>query len=363
MKIAILGTRGIPNNYGGFEQCAENLSAGLVQNGYKVYVYSVDNHKYTKNKFKGVNIIKKWCPENRIGSAAHFIYDFICLRDALSKNFDVIFEFGYQSVAISYLLLSIKDSIIITNMDGLEWKRAKWSVFVKIITKWFERVAAKNSTFLISDNNGIKNYLKNKYSVDSTMIPYGADEVLSAPSLIKNYNQTPFSYFLLISRLEPENSIEIILDGYLKSKICNPFIVVGSTDTTHGKFLKYKYKSTQVIFLGSIFNKGHLDSLRRFAKCYFHGHSVGGTNPALLEAMAASSFIFAHDNVFNRDVLEHNAFYFRNDIEIKEMLLNFDNLELSKAAMIDNNIKKIRNKYSHSIITNKYIDLIKKVTS
>ena len=362
MKIAILGTRGIPNNYGGFEQCAEHLSVGLVENGYDVTVYSVGNHPYNKNQFKGVNIIKKWCPENKIGSAAHFIYDFICLRDALRKNFDVIFEFGYQSVAISFMLLSIKDSIIVTNMDGLEWKRAKWSPFVKKITKWFERIAAKKSTFLISDNQGIQDYLKHKYNVESNLISYGADEVFPDQTLIKYYDVEPFSYFLLIARLEPENNIELILDGYVNSKIDFPFIVVGNHTTPYGDFLKDKYRNKGIIFLGGIFNKEHLDSLRGFAKCYFHGHSVGGTNPALLEAMAARSFIFAHDNVFNRDVLEHNAFFFNNAKEIKEMLLNFNNLAVKKDEMLDNNIKKIRNKYSHKNITKQYIDLIKAVT-
>ena len=349
MKIAILGTRGIPNNYGGFEQCAEHLSVGLVKSGYEVTVYSVNSHVYNKNKFKGVTIIKKWCPENKIGSAAHFIYDFICLRDALKKNFDVIFEFGYQSVAISFMLLSIKDSIIITNMDGLEWKRAKWSFFVKKITKWFERVAAQKSPFLISDNKGIQDYLKKEYNVESRMIPYGADEVFPDPSFIRNYNVTLFSYFLIIARLEPENNIEIILDGYLKSEIDFPFIVVGNTETLYGRFLKDKYKESGVVFLGSIFNKQHLDSLRGFAKCYFHGHSVGGTNPGLLEAMAAKSFIFAHENVFNRNVLEDNALFFNNDIDIK------------KSEMIDNNSAKIRNKYSHKNIIKQYIDLINEV--
>ena len=361
MKIAILGTRGIPNNYGGFEQCAEHLSVGLVEKGYDVTVYSVNTHPYNKNQFKGVNIIKKWCPENKIGSAAHFLYDFICLRDALKKNFNVIFEFGYQSVAISFVLLSIKDSIIVTNMDGLEWKRAKWSPFVKKITKWFERIAAKNSTFLISDNKGIQDYLKQKYNVESRMIPYGADEVAPDHSFIKCYNVTPFSYFLIIARLEPENNIEIILDGYVKSKIDSPFLVVGDTETTYGNFLEDKYKDSGTIFLGSIFNKEHLDSLRGFAQCYFHGHSVGGTNPALLEAMAAKAFIFAHDNVFNRDVLGNNAFFFNNATEIKEMLLNFNNLAVKKVEMIDNNSKKIKNKYSHKNITEQYIDLIKEV--
>ena len=362
MKIAILGTRGIPNNYGGFEQCAEHLSVGLVQNGYDVTVYSVDSHPYNKNQFKKVNILKKWCPENKIGSAAHFIYDFICLRDALKKDFDVIFEFGYQSVAISFMLLSIKDSIIITNMDGLEWKRAKWSPFVKKITKWFERIAAKNSTFLISDNKGMQDYLKQRYNVESSLIPYGADEVFANYSFIKYYNVEPFLYFLLIARLEPENNIEMILDGYVKSKIDLPFLVIGNPETKYGSFLKDKYKDSGAIFLGSIFNKGHLDSLRGFAKCYFHGHSVGGTNPSLLEAMAAKSFIFAHDNVFNRDVLGHNAFFFNSAKEIKEMLLDFNNLALKKGDMVDNNSRGIKNKYSHKNITEQYIDLIKAVS-
>ncbi|MEC7863980.1 MAG: DUF1972 domain-containing protein [Bacteroidota bacterium] len=361
MKIAILGTRGIPNNYGGFEQCAEHLSVGLVENGYDVTVYSVNTHAYNKNQFKGVNIIKKWCPENKIGSAAHFIYDFICLRDALKKDFDVIFEFGYQSAAISFVLLSIKDSIIVTNMDGLEWKRTKWSPFVKKITKWFESIAAKNSPFLISDNKGIQDYLKEKNNVESSLIPYGADEVDPDQSFIKHYNVKPFSYFLLIARLEPENNIEIILDGYVKSKIDSLFLVVGNTETTYGNFLKDKYKDSGAVFLGGVFNKEHLDGLRGFAQGYFHGHSVGGTNPALLEAMAAKAFIFAHDNVFNRDVLEHNAFFFNTAEEIKKMLLNFNNLALKKAEMVANNRKKIKNQYSHKNIIEQYINLIKEV--
>lgn len=362
MKIAILGTRGIPNNYGGFEQFAEHLSVGLVKSGYDVTVYSVNTHIYSKDKFKGVTIIKKWCPEGIIGSAAHFIYDFICLRDALKKNFDVIFEFGYQSVSISYMLLTIRDSIIITNMDGLEWQRAKWSFFVKKITKWFERVAVEKSPFLISDNKGIQDYLKKEYNVESRMIPYPADEVLPDPSFIEKYNISKFSYFLIIARLEPENNIEVILDGYLKSKTLLPFIVIGNTQTQYGKLLKEKYKKNSVIFLGSIFNKEHLDSFRGFSKCYFHGHSVGGTNPALLEAMAAKSFICAHDNVFNRDVLEENAIFFTNDMEIAEILLNFNNLALKKKEMIDNNSAKISNIYSHKNIIKQYIDLINEVT-
>jgi len=363
MKIAILGTRGIPNNYGGFEQCAEHLSVGLVENGYDVTVYSVDSHNYQDKVFKGVNIIKKWCPEDKVGSAAHFIYDFICLKDALKKEFDVIFEFGYQSVALSFGLLSFKESVIATNMDGLEWKRAKWSPFVKLLTKWFERIAAEKSTILISDNKGIQEYLKQKYNKESTMIPYGADKVIAKEVFLKEYNVKSQSFFSLIARLEPENNIEMILDGYLISESSLPFLVIGNTATKYGNYLQKKYNDYRIIFLGSIFNKDHLDSLRKFSKVYFHGHSVGGTNPALLEAMAASSFVFAHDNVFNRDVLENNAFFFKSSNEVQKLLNRFEEIEKSKDEKIANNSAKIESKYSHHHITNQYIKLIEQITS
>ena len=362
MKIAILGTRGIPNNYGGFEQCAENLSVSLVENGYDVTVYSTDSHPYQSKIFKGVNIIKKYCPENNIGSAAHFIYDFICLKDALKKEFDVIFEFGYQSVAISFVLLPIKKSVIVTNMDGLEWKRAKWSPYVKKLTKWFEKIASKKSTFLISDNKGIQDYIKQKYNKDSVMIPYGADKVNPTKELLTKYNVKIEEYFLLIARLEPENNIEMILDGFLISESPISFLVVGNTETSYGKYLQDKYIQGNIVFLGSVFNKEHLDSLRKFAKVYFHGHSVGGTNPALLEAMAAQAFIFAHNNVFNRDVLEDNAFYFNNSNEVQQLLNCLKDIEKSKKEKISNNSIKIDNDYSHQNITNQYIDLIEKIS-
>ena len=362
MKIAILGTRGIPNNYGGFEQCAENLSVGLVENGYDVTVYSIDSHPYQSKIFKGVNIIKKYCPENKIGSAAHFIYDFICLKDALKKDFDVIFEFGYQSVAISFALLPIKKSVIVTNMDGLEWKRAKWSPFVKKLTKWFEKLASEKSTFLISDNKGIQDYIKQRYNKESVMIPYGADKVIPKKEFLTKYNVTIQDYFLLIARLEPENNIEMILDGYLSSESPTRFLVVGNTETFYGKYLMDKYIQSDIVFLGSIFNKEPLDSLRKFAKVYFHGHSVGGTNPALLEAMAAQAFIFAHNNVFNRDVLQDNAFFFKNSNEVQQLLNCLKDIEKSKKEKISNNSIKIDNEYLHQHITKQYINLIEKIS-
>ena len=136
-KIAILGTKGVPNNYGGFEQFADFLSRKLVKRGYDVTVYNP--HYYdVGTDYKGVNIIYCWCPEKTFGSGiGNIIFDFLCLLDSFKRNFDLIFELGYQSVALSYIFLPIKRLKIVTNMDGIEWQRSKWGKFQKIfIKKW-----------------------------------------------------------------------------------------------------------------------------------------------------------------------------------------------------------------------------------
>ena len=361
MKIAILGSRGIPNKYGGFEQFAEYVSVGMVNSGHEVTVYSPHFHEYKKNRFKGVHIIHKKCFESKLGSSAHFFYDYICLKDALQKDYDIILELGYQSVAISYLLLPIKKSIIVTNMDGLEWKRDKWSPLVKKITKWFEKLGAEKSHYLVSDNKGIKDYLFNAYGKVSDMIPYGA-EVFSTPTLedLKVYGLHPHKYFVLIARLEPENNIEAVLDGYIKSNSTYKFIVIGNSNTAYGSTLKEKYIDSGVNFIGGVYNINILNNIRFHAKAYFHGHSVGGTNPSLLEAMASSAFIVAHDNIFNTSVLNDSAVYFKNKDDIASILTRIEQGDFERKNMINKNIQKIENIYSWSLITSQYLELFER---
>ena len=144
MKIAFLGTKGIPNNYGGFEQFAEYLSVRLVALGHQVTVYNPSFHAYQATEFKGVTIKKIYSPEKWIGGAANFIYDHLCLKDALRQGFDLIYEAGYHSVAFSYKLLSVrklKSPVLITNMDGLEWKRSKWNFWVRKLIRKLEAIA------------------------------------------------------------------------------------------------------------------------------------------------------------------------------------------------------------------------------
>jgi len=356
LKIAIIGTRGIPNKYGGFEQFAEKLSIGLVEREHDVTVYNPHFHEYKLKNYNNVIIRRIYSPEKIIGSSANYLYDFLSLKDALKNNFDLIYECGYQSSSFSYLLLPINNSIVITNMDGLEWQRSKWNRIVKFLTKLSEKIAVKKSHFLLADNEGIREYYIKYFNKDSFMIPYGA-EIFNTPNekMLLKYNLEKYSYFLNIARLEPENNVETIIVGLIKSSSNIPLIIVGNTNTKYGSYLEKKYSNNgKVIFLGGIYDTELINNLRHFSKIYFHGHSVGGTNPALLEAMACGSYIVAHDNQFNRNVLPINSDFFKSSDDIKNLVESIDSKESRITALRKNNVFQIESKYSWSNIIDQY---------
>ena len=364
MKIAFISTRGIPNNYGGFEQFAEYISVGLAQRGHEVVVYSPKFHPYQEDTYKGVRLKHIYSPETWMGSSVgSFFYDFASLCDALKKeDFDIIYEAGYTSIIPAYIWFNVKKRkrpIFTTNMDGLENKRSKFSPMVRRFLDWEEKMAVKYSHYLIADNMGIHDYYKEKYGKESKFLAYGADihDDFKAEYL-EEFGLKSEEYYILIARLEPENNIVMAIEGYLHSKENGrrPLIVVGKTNTPHGKELVEKYGNERnVEFVGGIYDFKKLDSVRHFSKAYFHGHSVGGTNPSLLEAMAAGCFIFAHDNIFNRAVLKENAFYYLSADKVTEYLNRIDTIaEGSKIQYTARNIEVIRNEYSWESLIDKH---------
>lgn len=356
MKVAILGTRGIPNNHGGFEQFSEYLSRHLVESGHEVYVYNSHNHPYTEKIWQGVHLIHKYDPEFKLGTFGQFIYDFNCILDSRNRNFDIILQLGYTSSSVWGWMLP-RNSIIATNMDGLEWKRSKYSKYVQMFLKHAEKWAVKTSDHLIADSIGIKNYLETKYKREAQFIAYGAHLFdLAEKGILADYDLEPFLYNMLIARLEPENNIETILDGVVKSSTNKLFLVIGKHNTKYGEYLKTKYKKSKTIkFMGGIYNQEHLNNLRYWSNIYFHGHSVGGTNPSLLEAMATNCFIVAHDNIFNRSVLQSNALYFSTAKDISRFL----NLEKSDYnELVVNNRKAIETQYSWPLINRQYEEFL-----
>lgn len=354
IRIGILGTRGIPNRYGGFEQCAEKLAEGLVKKGHSVWVYNSHNHEYKDDKWNDVHIIHCYDPERSIGTAGQFIYDLNCINDARKREFDVLLQLGYTSNSIWHRRWP-KNCPNVVNMDGLEWKRSKYSNRVQKFLKRAERWAALNADVLIADSVGIEKYLKEEYNKPSHYIAYGAD-VFESPheGVLESYRLEPFQYNMLIARMEPENNIEMIIKGHIHSGTGRPLLIVGKTDNKYGSYLMNAYKhKPEVRFLGGIYDTVVIDNLRYFSHLYFHGHSVGGTNPSLIEAMGCNAMIAANDNLFNKGVLGEDAFYFANDEDIVQIIRTVTS-KAEHSKMLQNNIRKIRVQYNWEHITDEY---------
>jgi glycosyltransferase involved in cell wall biosynthesis len=354
MRIGIIGTRGIPNHYGGFEQFAEYLATDLVKKDCEVYVYNSSNHPYQEKTFKGVHVIHCNDPEKRMGTIGQFIYDMNCILDSRKRNLDIILQLGYTSSSI-WSFLFPKKSLIITNMDGLEWKRSKYTYFVRRFLNYAERLAINHSNYLIADSEGIKKYIDDKYKKDSKFIAYGSNLVSNIDeTILDKFNLQKLKYHMLLARIEPENNIETILDGVVFSETKTPFLVIGDyTKNSFGKRIKEKYQDHKhIIFLGSIYNREELNCLRHCCNLYFHGHSVGGTNPSLLEAMGSGNLIIAHNNIFNKAVLKEDGFYFYTPEDVSFYLKN-KNKE-NETLKIENNKLKIKNEYDINKINNSY---------
>lgn len=364
MKIAITGTRGVPNHYGGLEQFAERVSELLVKKGHHVVVYNPHYHPYKEKSFRGVEVIHKWNPEKKIGGWGNFIYDYLCLKHAVSIGCDAILVCGYTTASVSFFVVPFKKSKIITNIDGLEWKRSKLSPLVQKATRWFEKIAVTKSHAVISDNPGIEEYVEKHYpGTRSFMIEYAADLYESKNNeALKKFNLEPYKYNIMICRLEPENNIEIILDGVVKSKSELKMYICARNDHKYGQYLIEKYKNEKrIVFLGWVGGQNVLNDLRNYSALYFHGHSVGGTNPSLLEAMAGGALIASHGNVFNKNVLRQNAVFFINPDEVAAIIDSNETVQQQRKQFIENNIQRIKSYYNWQNIADMYDDMFKKV--
>jgi glycosyltransferase involved in cell wall biosynthesis len=359
MKIAITGTRGIPNRYGGFEQFAQKLSVGLAAKGHEVWVYNTKSHHYKEPKYRGVSIVSKPSPERLMGSSANYLYDFTCLRDAIQHQADVILECGFASAAPSYPFLNLKKTRLVTQMDGMEWKRVKWGKQTRRIIRKSIVKTIRYSDALVCDHPEILKFYAMNYGLQPIYIPYGAD-IMGAgdKAVLEAFKLLTGHYYLVIARLEPENNIRNIIQGYLAAELDDPLIVVGDYKGKYGRQIQREFSvNQQIIFAGGIYHEESLDNLRHFSKALIQGHSVGGTNPSLLEAMAAGARIIAHDNPFNRYILEEDSPYFKSREELTLLLREMENRMPSSQEMIRNNQEKIRTDYQWVDIIKRYEDL------
>ncbi|HEV2352803.1 MAG TPA: DUF1972 domain-containing protein [Puia sp.] len=353
MRIGILGTRGIPNAYGGFEQFAQYLALGLHRRGHEVYVYNSSDHPHREPEWNGVNIVhcRDW--EDKIGTAGQFLYDLNCIRDARKRRYDVLLQLGYTSSSIWHRLWPDR-AINVINMDGLEWKRSKYSRLTRKFLRKAEEWAVKHGDILVADSIGIRDYILAEYGISSVYIPYGAEiPEKFDPEVPARYGLVSGGYSLLMARMEPENNIEMVIRGWMDSQKTRPLVLVGNPRNSFGQYLVRTYKDEQLRFIGAIYESDVINALRHYSALYLHGHSVGGTNPSLLEAMACGCVIAAHDNPFNRAILGDQTYYFSSAKQVCDALRTTNN-EKETMGWQEKNIQKIRDIYSWDKIIGDY---------
>lgn len=316
--VSIVGVRGIPNQYGGFERLVEVLAPFLVARGHAVTVYCDAAEAIPADCWQGVNRI--FIPRRLQGAAGTLSYDLASFMRVPVGSVALLFGYG---TALFQPILKLRGIPHAVNMDGIEWQRAKWGPAARLWLRANERIAATLADILIADHPEIAASIASRFERTAEMIAYGvtlqaeqAASELTHP-LLDRYGKGQFH--LIIARAEPENQCRLLLEAWLASGAARPMLVIGRFDSTdYGRSLMADFP--QVHFAGPVYDVPVLNVLRRRALTYLHGHSVGGTNPSLIEAMAAGGLVVAHDNPFNRWVLGAGGPYFRDVPDLAAIL-------------------------------------------
>jgi glycosyltransferase involved in cell wall biosynthesis len=312
-KIRIVGTRGVPASHGGFEVFADQLSRHLITKGWKVTVYCQEEGKGSPWRDEWLGVERIHIPVNKSGPFGTVIFDWLSNWDA-ARYKELCLTCGYNTAIFSALfrLRGIKNVI---SMDGIDWMRSKWGPVSKTWLWLNERAACWLGNHLIADHPEIKRHLSTRTSPNKiTTIVQGAEPlgpVSETP--LAQWGLEPGRYCTLIARPEPENSIMEIVRGFSLKPRGMKLLILGKYDKSDAFQKKIlDLASDEVVFAGAIYDKLVVHSLRFYCAIYFHGHRVGGTNPSMLEAMAARNAIIAHDNRFNRWALGETARYFKD---------------------------------------------------
>lgn len=310
MKIAIIGSRGIPAHYGGFETFAHELAPRLVTLGHEVTVYC--RKGYTgdppPDSFEGVRLIHAPYLRNRsLETPSHELFSIL---DSIRRRFDAYYVLGTRS-SILYVPLRLTGRKVIVHTDGIEWKRRKWGRAGRAYLKASEWIAARLAAqVLVTDAQAMRRHYLKRYRRDSRCIPYGAPVVSGADlSPLAARGLQEGDYHLVVCRLEPENNVDAIVRGFVASGSPRELVIVGSTNylTRYHRDLR-DLATPKVRFFGAVYGS-ELQALRVGAFSYIHGHEVGGTNPSLLEAMGCGARVLALDTEFNREALADTGYY------------------------------------------------------
>ncbi|NUO09129.1 MAG: DUF1972 domain-containing protein [Candidatus Brocadia sp.] len=355
LKIVVIGSRGIPCTYGGFETFAERLAVELVERGHSITVYGQyeEGKNVIHESYKGVECLNLRSPAKKA-----FQKPILSLKStfhSIKLKPDIALFLGVSAAPFCFInrLAGMKTVI---NLDGLEWKRTKWSCLGRFYLRISEWLATKACHVIVADSQALIDIYRGLYSIDSVFIPYGADVLTSVPSdALNDFGLERGKYVLQSCRLEPENNVHLIIEAYLKSKMAMPLVILG--DAPMGDKYKEKLRlmaNGKVRFLGAIYGPAYKQIVAH-SGLYVHSHEVGGTNPSLLEAMAVGKAPLYLDVTFNREVAGEVGFPFPKDAAV--LATHLDNLlqrldEVQARADQARNI--IKERYSWSSVVDAY---------
>lgn len=322
MRIAIIGTVGVPANYGGFETLVENIIGENCSDNIEYIVYcSTKSYSRKLDEYKGARLKYIRLKANGIQS---ILYDIISIFKA-KKEADVLLILGVSGCMILPLVRIVSRKKIIVNIDGLEHKRDKWGRWVRRFLKFSEKMAVRYADIIIADNRAIQDYVGIEYGVESELIAYGGDHVIcdtqnEDDKILGKFNLSSTKYSFALCRIEPENNVHLVLEAYSRTE--KRLVFVGNwNNSNYGKELLEKYGKYDNMTLASpIYDLLILNVLRSNCDLYIHGHSAGGTNPSLVEAMFFAKPILAFDCSYNRETTENAAYYFA-DVDMLNQII------------------------------------------
>ncbi len=363
-KIGIVGARGIAN-YGGFETFVAELAPRLVKKGFKVYC-SCEKDEKTPQEYEGVTLsyFPFHMPSNyNFRKILEFFYD-IYFGFIFSFKCDSIYFLGPTANIFTFFpRIFGKKSFI--NMGGVEWERSKFSKTEQSLLKLFFKLSAIGSNHIIIDNKKLINYIDEKYHHKVIFITYGVEELPKVEwnqNIIDSYTKSkvyPDDYWLAVVRLEPNNNVETILNGFIKSESNKSLAIIGdfSCEEDYEKTLQSILNDNhekKIIFTGGIYDQDHLNMFRQNCFGYIHAHSIGGTNPSLLETMIMKNIIIAHDNEFNREVTDNSTLFYLDSNDLKDKIESIEMNNHKYSDFKNEAFNHAKNGYSWDKITEEY---------
>ena len=361
LKIAIIGSRGYPYVYSGYETLVKELSERLVKSGHHVRVYchrKLFNEK--PKKVNGINLIYTPSVNSKVFSQLYnsfFSFVHVCF-----SNCDVVLVVNSANGPFGLLTKIFRKKTCI-NVDGLEWLRPKWKGFGSLYFKFASKLSTIFFDEIITDSKEMNKVYKGKFGVNSTVIAYGPSMTkINRINILEKFNINKKQYYLIVGRLIPDNNSKLIIEGFLKSNSNKSIVVVGDVPykDDYAKDVK-KLSSKKVIFTGYLYDQVDLTTLYKNCYAYIHGHQYGGTNPTMINALSLNCQIVSLDTVFNREMLDNKKSILFNKNLISKKINEFENKY--DVLVKKNKSYKLPEKYGWDFISNQYLEVFYTLTN